>query len=188
MRKAIVLLLTLVLVIAAMPLAVHGSNRIPLTCSLTLAVVDPGFSVVNHNKVKTSGETTLGALDCDVDDLDGAFSTIHSSKVKIGPDGGFTGKLKGAFSLETASGTLTGKLKADITGVVIGFIPVGETLIPVHSVTDVGKWNLTGGDVQGTGTLTVNLVGIVGLPATMGGLHTVSPGFLGGQLVPGGVD
>jgi hypothetical protein len=183
MRKAIVLLLTLVLMVAAMPLAVNASNKIPLTCSLTLAVVDPGTSVVNDNKVKTSGETTLGALDCDVDSLDGVFSSIHSSKIKLSPDGSFTGKLKGTFSLETAAGTLAGRMKAGISGVVIGFIPVGETLIPVHSVTDVGKWKLTNDDVQGKGTLTVNLVGVVGIPAAMGGLKTVSPGFLGGQLV-----
>lgn len=186
-RKIGLVGLALLLLVLAAPRVAEADSKVPLKCSLSLAVIDPGTMEIDGNKVKTTGEKTLGALDCNVDSMDGAFSTVHSSKITVNPrTGSFKGDLEGVFTLQTATATLTGKMTADIFGLVIGTAPSppfpSGTLI--HRVMDNGKWKINGGeDVKGKGVFSVTLTGIVGVPASQGGLS-------GGGLMIGvlGVD
>jgi hypothetical protein len=184
MGRKLLLSVLVALLVVAIPLVAYSDNRVPVNCTVTLEVTDPGTPFIHRNWVRTTGEKTAGVLDCDVDALDGQLSMKHNSLIRLNPDGSFTGKLRGAFSVETADGTLEGRAKANITGVPIGVAssPPFPPGTPIHMVTDVGTWQLTKGDLKGRGTFTVTLVGIVGLPATSGGLATTEPGSLAGVL------
>lgn len=170
------LALVLSLAIPSMALA---DSKAPISCSITLAVTNPGVTtVVGGNKVKTEGEQSLGALDCDDNSFDGAFATVHDSKVTVGLDGSLSGKLKGTFTVTTVTGIITGDLQADISGVVIAVVPPGY---PVHQVTDVGTWKFDHDGVKGKGTFALTLVGIIGAPYPYG-LATPVPGSLVGEV------
>ncbi|MBI4233391.1 MAG: hypothetical protein HY686_03025 [Chloroflexi bacterium] len=169
----------------AAPTEAKGGPPVPVNCTLMLAVVNPGTSSVVRNVVRTSGEMTSGALDCDVDALDGGFSTVHSSVIRVSPDGRFQGRLKGTFSITTPAGSLTGELQAEISGVPVGFadsppFPLGT---PIYQVADVGRWEVTGGALRGQGNLSITLVGVLGVPAGQGGLS--GGGVLSGKVETG---
>jgi len=171
-----------VAILLVFPTVAFAHDNVPVTCSLTLGVLDPGTVAVDENEVKTLGEVTRGALNCNVDALDGVFGTVHDSEITMKLDGSFSGEMEGTFTLETVGGTLTGKFEADISGVMVQFAPSPPFPpgTPVYNVTDVGKWELDSGDVEAEGTVTIALVGVIGLPATLGGLAGF--GGLDGEL------
>lgn len=185
MKRSFIAVLSVAVLVLVLPLVAYAHGKMPVTCTLTLAVMDPGVATVHGNEVFTSGETTLGALDCDQDNLDGAFTTVHNSRVKLDPvSGSFDGGLKGSFALATASGVLTGRVKSELSGVVVGLAPSPPFPpgTPVHQVSNAGDWKLDSGEVKGRGTFSVVMVGVVGLPASSGGLASPAPGTLVGEL------
>ena len=182
-KKLAYLGIVVALTLFAFPATAFAHDDTAFSCSLSLAVVNPGTPVMDGNEVQTTGEQTLGALDCTDDSLDGLFSTVHNSEIEINPlDGSFSGELEGTFTLITGTGTLTGEIEADISGVLIGFAPSPPfpPFTPIHTVTDVGELEAESGDVEIKADFSVTLVGVVGLPASLGGL--AGGGTVDGEL------
>ena len=143
--KRLLLSLFAASLVVAVPSVAAADDKVPVSCELTLGVIDSGTLVQDGNIINTKGEKTGGVLDCDVDAMDGAFSTVHSSTIEVNHNGSFSGKLKGDFSLATAGGPLTGKMKADINGAVVGLAPSPPFPpgTPIHMVLDIGTWDMT---------------------------------------------
>ena len=106
--------------------------------------------------------------------MDGDFATVHSSRITVDPlTGSFNGSLKGTFTLRKNKGkVLNGKMTANISGFIIGFAPSPPfpPFTPIHRVLDNGKWEMDG-KIDAKGTFAITLDGIVGLPASQGGLQ-----------------
>ena len=157
-----------------------------LSCTLSLEVVGPGTTTTEDGRTfNTEGELTRGAPDCNVDSLDGQFGTSHMSQSTIDGSGVLTGRLEGTFAMNTNDGpTLTGKISADISGLPTGLAPSPPfpPNIPTYAVTDTGEWEVTSGILSASGTFTVDLAGVVGVPAAKGGLASESPGVMEGVI------
>ena len=137
------------MLMAALPATAFAHTKATVTCTLAVQVVDPGVDVVkekkNHFDIRNSGQVLAGVLDCDDDALDGIVSTLHGSKVKVkGTTGAFEGKIKGELTLVTLGGTLTGKLKAKVSGM----MAVPGVPATVWTETVMGKLELKGVDIK----------------------------------------
>ena len=184
MRKAL-LALALVALVAVSPLVAYADSATPLNCTATLGVTNPGRIKLDDREVQTHREQTQGALACDVAALNGVITTVHDSEITVKADGSFRGKLEGKFTLVPAAGQYAGKqlkgeMKAAISGIVVGIVPVNPP-VPVYQVTDIGTWELNSHGLQGKGAIKVTLVGIVGLTAPQGGL--AGGGTFTGKLI-----
>lgn len=180
-KKGLLVSLALILaLVALMPSPAYADEKdkdrdklVPVSCTLSLGVTDPGtMDLSGYPNVATTGEKTFGKLDCNLKAMDGDFASVHSSRILMDQYGGFSGSLKGTFTLKNKNGKIsTGKMTANISGVVIGQVP-DPPAIPlalIHRVTDNGKWEIDG-KIEAKGTFALTLAGIVGLPASMGGL------------------
>ena len=137
------------MLMAALPATAFASSKTPVSCSLAVQVVAPGIDVVKakkkHFDIRNSGQVLAGVLDCDDDALDGIVPTLHGSKVKVnGTTGAFEGKIKGELTLATLGGTLTGKLKAKVSGMMV--VPGVPATVWTETVT--GKLELKGVDIK----------------------------------------
>ncbi|MEE9248460.1 MAG: hypothetical protein V3U79_07170 [Dehalococcoidia bacterium] len=185
MRKKVLLGLTLALVaFMAIPgAAAFAHEKVPVSCSLVLFVLDPGTDEVKVKgdkiKVKNSGQVAGGWLDCgnpignplnpifDEDGnlvsanpdhpLDGLVSTLHGSKVKVDPGTDtFEGKLKGDITLfSLLSGTLTGKIKAKVSGSGLLAAFEGDPSELAESIE--GKVKLKGEEIKVKATFGIDL-------------------------------
>lgn len=184
MKRLLFTCLSLIFVLVSfIPSTAYASEKnndkdkpVPVSCTLSLSVADPGTLSMTGNVVETTGEKTFGKLDCNLKAMDGDFATVHSSRITFDPviPGSFSGSLTGTFTLSKNNGKKisTGKMTANISGNIIGVAPnpfPPPALLPVHRVIDNGKWELDG-KIEAKGTFTITLVGIVGVPATLGGL------------------
>jgi len=180
-KKGLLVSLALILaLVALMPSPAYADEKdrdkdklVPVSCTLTLAVTDPGIvDLSGFPNVTTTGERSFGKLDCNLKAMDGDFASVHSSKITMDQYGGFNGSLKGTFTLRNNKGKVsTGKMTANISGTIIGqYPPPPATPVAfIHRVTDNGKWEIDG-KIEAKGTFAITLDGIVGLPASQGGL------------------
>ena len=186
-RRRNLLLPMIVVLVASMALSAataFADDKVPVDCTLTLQVVDPGTDVVkvkkNHIDVRNSDQVAMGRLECydssgaPVPELSGMVTTDHGSKVKVDPaTGNFKGKLKGSLSLTNADGYETlGKIKAEVSGMMWGdpSTVVGEMI--------VGKLKLKGMDIKVKGNFDISLrpAQLVGADGTPVWLAIVGPG------------
>ena len=176
--KKLLVAITLALVLLmAMPVtSAFADDDVPVSCELSLQVIDPGTDVVIYRWVINSGQVASGTLDCGVigildHPLDGVFTTFHGSIIEFDKStGGFSGRLKGSFTLEpfTSDEVHHGELRARVNGVLIvaAGSPVLNVLGNVITIGETvsGKWTI-GSNVEGPGKFSLDLSPIL-LPIT----------------------